>query len=587
MNLFSYLKTRIFIMQVVSEYTTLKKAGLYWKGQCPFHTEKTASFTVSPHKEIFYCFGCHVGGDVIAFIARMEHCSQKEAAYHLIDRYQIELPAILAHDIQEYKPDNKRYFQICQGVATWAHAQLLKAEHALSYLASRGISKKTIEHFMIGYIPGGLSQIKKMTADLAKESILVEELIENAILARSKQVLFSPFEERIIFPIMDHLGRPCGFGGRIFKMNDSRPKYYNSHENEHFAKGKLLFGLDKAKKNIQESQELFLVEGYIDCILMCQNGFPNTIATLGTACTLDHLLTLSRYAAQVFALYDGDSAGQQAILRIGELCWQASIELKVICLPLGEDPASFLEKGNNLQFLIEQAKDIFAFYIDTLGINFSQKTLNQKLELTRKILSMIQKIEEPLKQDFLLQTASQKLQIPPDSLKKELKRLEQKEESKVHRPSLTTQPKILPPSLVTPLEKKIFLSIMNNIHLINKSNEELLITYLPHPLCDILKKLQEEKEKEPTLGFIQFFELLSEADQHYTSKILLAYQEDSKLPLFDQLILQLQKKRWKEIVTSIKLKLNTAKEAGNEEEIAIIMRNFMDMKKKIISRQNT
>jgi DNA primase len=134
MNLFSYLKTRITILEVVGEYATLKKAGLYWKGQCPFHAEKTASFTVSPHKEIFYCFGCHVGGDVIAFIARMEQCSQMEAAKHLIERYQIELPSTLATDFGSSNDQSKRYYQICQAVAEWCHTQLLKSAEAFSYL---------------------------------------------------------------------------------------------------------------------------------------------------------------------------------------------------------------------------------------------------------------------------------------------------------------------------------------------------------------------------------------------------------------------------------------------------------------------
>ena len=158
MNLFSYLKTRITILDVVSEYATLKKAGLYWKGQCPFHSEKTASFTVSPHKEIFYCFGCHVGGDVVAFIARIEQCSQTEAAKHLIERYQIELPSTLANDMGTSNDESKRYYQICEAVAQWCHAQLLKSADAFSYLSKRGITQKNIANFTLGYFPGGLAQ---------------------------------------------------------------------------------------------------------------------------------------------------------------------------------------------------------------------------------------------------------------------------------------------------------------------------------------------------------------------------------------------------------------------------------------------
>jgi len=585
MNLFSYLKTRIAILEVVGEYATLKKAGLYWKGQCPFHAEKTASFTVSPHKEIFYCFGCHVGGDVIAFIARMEQCSQMDAAKHLIERYQIELPSTLATDIGASSDQGKRYYQICEAVAGWCHNQLLKSAEAFSYLSKRGITQKNIANFNIGYFPGGIAQVKRMTIELSKQHILIDDLLENNIITRGKNILFSPFEERIIFPITDHLGRFCGFGGRIFKPNDTRPKYYNSHENDHFAKGHLLFGLDKAKKDIQKTGSVFLVEGYTDCIAMAEHGYTNTVATLGTACTLEHLNVLSRYAQQLYVLYDGDNAGQQAILRIGQLCWQASIDLKVIRLPATEDPASFLGQNKSLEALIDQAQDIFAFFIETIGTDFGRKPLGEKLQLTRKILEMIQKLDDPLKQDILLQNACNQLAIPFDSLKKELKRIALGPNNAKTAPKPAfTQPETTPfdQGIITTLENKIFFSIMNNIQLINKENEEFLVTYLPHPLCDILNKLQEEKKRCPTVGFIQFFESLPENDQQFVSKILLATQEDIQPGLFDQLLTQLQKKHWKVIVNNIKMKLEAAKRTGNDAEITSIMHTFGELKKKII-----
>lgn len=584
MNLFSYLKTRIAILDVAGEFTTLKKAGLYWKGQCPFHSEKTASFTVSPHKEIFYCFGCHVGGDVIAFMARMEHCSQMEAAKYLIDRYQVEVPSTLAADAAKSIDEGKHYFHVCHTVAQWCHAQLLQSDSALAYLAERRISTQSINTYMLGYFPGGLAQMRRFTADLAKQNILTKDLLDAHILSQGKNILFSPFEERIIFPIADHLGRYCGFGGRIFKPNDTRPKYYNSHENDHFLKGHLLFGLDKAKKEIQKTETVFLVEGYTDCIAMAQYGHINTVATLGTACTVDHLTTLSRYAQQLYVVYDGDNAGQQAILRIGQMAWQASMELKVLHLPAKEDPASYLGKGLSLKPLISDAPDIFSFFIQTLGNGFATKPLGAKLELARKIIEMIQKLDDPLKQDILLKNASLQLEIPFESLKKELVSRGKRPVAKPlpEPPRAATLPE--PPSQeIGPLENKIFFSIMNNIQLINKENEEFLISYLPQPLCDILKKLREEKQKVPNLGFIQFFESLDEHNQTYVSKTLLA-QNDGSSGLFEQLFVQLQKKHWKVIVNSIKMKLEAAKKAGDDAQIAQIMSDFADLKKKIIGK---
>ena len=168
------------------------------------------------------------------------------------------------------------------------------------------------------------------------------------ILSESKNALYSPFEDRIMFPITDNLGRFCGFGGRTFMPQDERPKYYNSKENNFFTKGSLIFGLNVAKRDIQHKEIVFVVEGYMDCIAMAQHGYTNTVATLGTACTLEHLKQLSRYASYVYVLYDGDAAGQSAILRLTELCWNVNMDLKVIRLPRQEDPASFLAKGKAL-----------------------------------------------------------------------------------------------------------------------------------------------------------------------------------------------------------------------------------------------
>jgi len=587
MNLFNYLKTRITILDVVSEYATLKKAGLYWKGQCPFHQEKTASFTVSPHKEIFYCFGCHVGGDAISFIARIEQCSQLQAAHHLVERYQVEIPSALMHEATTKTTTDKQYYQICHEVAQWCNKQLAKSAAATAYMQSRAIAQESVTKFCLGYFPGGLTNVKQFITHMAKHNILVDDLLKANILTQGKNILFSPFEERIIFPIADHLGRFCGFGGRIFKSNETRPKYYNSHENEHFAKGSLLFGFDKAKREIQKKESVFLVEGYTDCIAMAQHGFVNTIATLGTACTLEHLTTLSRHAQQLYVLYDGDNAGHQAILRIGQLCWQASIDLKVICLPAQEDPASFLSKGLDLQPLIEQARDFFTFFIQTLGTNFNQKTLGQKLELARKVLDMIAKLDDPLKKDILLAQASAELKLPLEALKKELERPKAIKAASVSPAPVLTAPAApaADPVKASTLENKIFFAILNNIHLMNKANEEFLITYLPHPLCDILKKLREEKEKNAALGFIQFFELLNAQEQTYVSKVTLASQEDVHRTDFEYLVTQLQKKHWKAIVNTIKIKLAFARQKGDEDTITTLMQSFNELKKKIIEKK--
>ncbi len=585
MNIFSFIKSRVPIWDVINEYATLKKAGMYWKARCPFHHEKTASFTVSPHKDIFYCFGCHTTGDVISFIAKVENCSQLEAAQFLAERYQIELPSTVTLEKTEKEQEQKKqYFALCKLVAQWCHEMLSKTPSVIRYLHKRGFTQESIDCFTVGYFPGGQRSIKACIQYVKKHNILLKDLIDAHIFSESKTVVYSPFEDRLIFPITDHLGRFCGFGGRVFKAHDTRPKYYNSRENDYFAKGALLFGLDHAKKNIQETGIAFLVEGYTDCIAMVQHGFANTIATLGTACTAHHLKQLSRYAQYLYVLYDSDTAGQQAILRLTELCWQANMELKVIALPIGQDPASFLASAQDLQPCIANAKDIFLFFIESLGKDFTTKSLNEKVNLTRTLLQIIHTIDDPLKQDILLQKASKTFDIPFDSLKKELGRTahrsdttQPRESNKVPENSVNIQNHELPR-----LEKRIFCAIINNIQLFNKRNEKYLIDYMPTPLDGILKKLCTLKSTDETVAFTQFFDALTENEKHYVSKLLLEEEEPIPSALFEELVIQLHKKQWKIIVHDIKVKLAQAKRENNENKVQQIMQDFLELKQKIV-----
>lgn len=587
MNLFNFIKTRIPILDVVGEYSTLKKAGLYWKGQCPFHSEKTASFTVSPHKEIFYCFGCHAGGDVITFMAKKENCSPLEAAKLLADRFQIDIPANIDTKTSESSAEHrKRYGQVCKLFAQWCQAQLMQAPQLLQYLQQRNFTKDIIDYYMLGYFPGGAVAVKNLLQYVGKHQILPHDLIEANILVEGRSMLYSPFEERLIFPIKDHLGRFCGFGGRIYKSNDERPKYYNSKENSYFAKGSLLFGLDVAKKYIQEEEHAYLVEGYTDCMAMVQHGYKNTVATLGTACTLEHLKQLSRYAQHLYVVYDGDNAGHQAMLRLTEMCWQVNLELKVVCLPAKEDPASYLAKNHNIQSIVANAKDIFMFFIDTMGIEFSTKPLAEKIHIIRKLLETIFHIDDPLKRDILLQKASKTLEVPISAMQNELTRLEQRttphqnqgaqEQQKTEEAQATLDKGLR-------LEKKVFYAIMSNMQLLTRSNEKYVLEYLPCPLRDILKKLQHSKGENPTIEFSLFFDGLEAEERLYVSRLLLEHEENIEPSAFDNLLLQLQKKHWKVIVHDIKTKIAEAKKAGDHERVEQMLRDFLDLKQKMLS----
>ena len=576
MNLFNFIKSNIQILDVINEYVTLKKTGaLYWKSPCPFHQEKTPSFTVSPDKDIFYCFGCNESGDVISFIAKIEKLSQFEAAQYLVEKYNLSIPeTVKTSFVQSEATKNERdaYVDLCKKVAGWCNDQLYKHEKALHYLHSRKFNQESITQFTLGYFPkNGITFLLK---EMSKVGFLTNDLVDAGILFKGRNNIYSPFENRMIFPIKDHLGRFCGFGGRVLDKDDDRPKYYNSRENSFFQKGTILFGLDVAKKNIQSKNAAFLVEGYTDCIAMHSYGFKNSIATLGTACTIDHLKKVARYTQRLYIMYDSDKAGEQAILRLAQLCWSVDIEALVICLPKDSDPASFLMKKEDLKPYIMQAQDIFSFFLKTKGKDFQSKSLKEKLEATSSIIALICSLKDPLKQDILLLKASEILQISLETLRKEYS---QNTNKPAEKPVKQTVNEVL-----TPLESKLFSAILHHPTLLNDENETLLLAGLPSPYNELLSKVVNIRKENPDHSISMLQEKLTAEEQLLIHQQLFVLEEENMDLAFEQMLLQFQKKHWKSIVVNIKMKLRQATQDSNNTEVQKIVTAFQKIKLKLL-----
>lgn len=447
MDLFEFVKSQIDILALAKEHTSLKRAGIYWKGRCPFHNEKTGSFTISPHKGIFYCFGCHANGDAIGFVAKTEHCSQFEAVKLLIEKFNLVVPEQLqlhGSATTDHAQAQKQHFKTCEIVASWCQKNLTKTTPAYNYLINtRMLSTETIDRFKIGYFKGGPAGVKELISFANKYQILTADLVKAGVIGQSKTGSYSPFEERIIFPITDYLGRYCGFGGRIFKAQDQRAKYYNSRESEYFNKGALLFGLATARPAIQQQDAAILVEGYTDCVSLVQHGYANTVAVLGTACTSEHIKLIARFASQIYLLYDSDPAGQQAILRLAELCWDFNIEVQVLSLPTGEDPASYLSAGHDLTNVFAAAQDIYQFMVASSCQTLNQQNLAGKMAGISKLLQTITRIPDELKRSLLLESAAKSLGIPLETLLKASAQQQPKAKSQYARLS-TASAKIQP-----------------------------------------------------------------------------------------------------------------------------------------------
>ncbi len=590
MNLFSFIKSNIPIVSVISDHVTLKRAGVYLKGSCPFHSEKTASFTVSPHKEIFYCFGCHTGGDVITFISKLENCTPLEAAHQLCDRYHLSIPDQLTKKFNSTFSDGaqkKGYEQLCTEVASWCHEQLLKSPMGLRYLEKRGMSSAIIKQFQIGYFPAGQQGVKAFCSALQKKSFLVEDALRVNFLRNGKNSssLYSPFEDRIIFPIKDHLGRSCGFGGRTFKPHDERAKYYNSHENEFFIKGSLLYGLDLAKREIQQRGSAILVEGYTDCISLAQHGYSNSVATLGTACSAEHLKLLSRYTQQLFIMYDGDQAGQKAIIRLTELCWNASLELKIITLPSSDDPASFCARGGCVKDFIDRAADIFTFFITMMGKGLGVKTLGEKLTVAQKILELITHVHEPIKRELLINQAAATLDIPTDALKKHLLTISEPKINS-HTPSAElSQNTDDPLGMTSPLEQSLCAAVLTNFKFYQSIS--LIVDHLGNPLRTIMYQVDEFQKKEsPDDNFSAFFETLTQKQQAIVSHLLVKIDSKFTPELFESLIIQFHKKHWKTIARDVKEKIKRAQQQRDMLLMQQLLADFTKLQQHIRKRSD-
>lgn len=602
-SLFEFVKAQISILDIISERVQLRQAGSYWKGPCPFHSETDASFTVSPDRQIFYCFGCHASGDAVAFIAKIENLTQIEAAKFLIEQFKINVPEDLkksANTSLDNIAEKDTYFSMCKAVALYLHNQLLVesssqlSQTAINYLKNRGFSGESIKTFEVGYFPGGLNRVNHMVKELSRQGVLLKDLLEYGILVEGRSFLYSPFEERIIFPIKDHLGRYCGFGGRIFKQGDERPKYYNSKESDGFVKGRLLFALDVAKKEMQEKEYAFLVEGYTDCITMFQHGYKNTVATLGTACTVEHLKLLARFIKTLYVVYDGDKAGQNAILRVAEFCWGAKLDLKVVTLPAQHDPASLLCSGEGIDRYVEQAKDIFSFFVESLGGNFQQKPLSDKIALAEKIVAVIVKLDDEFKKDLVLAQAAMVMNIPFNSLKGLLERhkykkfdaissgFEAKEGDELDLPDQDEQ------SEIKLLEEKIFSAIINNEG--KKSEIQVdqdLIPYFSTNIKNLLKKfemsLQDCNCETEKKVFSHFIDSLDNKDRDWVIRLSMKNQDVSQ-ESFDLLVLRFCKVNWKQIVQGIKDEMAKAKQLNDPTRLNELLSKFLKLKEGIQSK---
>lgn len=333
------------IVDVVSENVKLRKSGRYYIGLCPFHHEKSPSFTVTPDKQIYKCFGCGEAGNVITFIMKTRNVPYTEAVEILATRANIDI--IYDDNTRNAnKVSNDKYFKLNREAAKYFYIWLKRNNKALDYLKNRGITNETIKNFGLGYAPDSWNSLMNY---LKKYGYSELDLVNCGLVLKSeKGTYYDRFRNRIMFPIFDVTGKIIGFGGRV--MDDSKPKYLNSPETKVFKKGTNLYGLNYAIRN-NRSRALVIVEGYMDCISLHQHGITNVVASLGTALTPFMAKLLKRYADKVIMSYDADNAGVNATMRGLEILRKEGLDIRILTVPEGKDPDEYIRKNSKEAFI--------------------------------------------------------------------------------------------------------------------------------------------------------------------------------------------------------------------------------------------
>ena len=497
------IKSRLDIVEVISSYLPLKKCGANYRTLCPFHSEKTPSFFVSPTRQIWHCFGCGKSGDVFKFVMEIEGIEFGDALRILAKRAGVELKPV-SPEYQKLKTERQRLYEICELACKFFEKQLegKTGKEVVKYLVERGISEESIKKWRVGWAP----ETKRSLVDfLSKKGYKRDEIEKAGLVIKSEtHEYFDRFRGRIIFPIFDINSQVIGFGGRIFKKEQGA-KYINTPNTLIYDKSKVLYGLDKAKVEIRKKNFCILVEGYTDTILAHQAGFENTVSVSGTALTQYQLAILKRYSDNLYLAFDMDIAGDFATKRGIDLAQEAGFNIKVLILPKEKDPADIISKDpKEFEKIVLNAIAILDFYFQSAFSNFDKNTLEGKREILKVLLPVIKRVENKVEQSFWVSKLAKELDTREESIWEELEKLKleergiglEREEEKILQRS---REEVLEERLLT-----LILKFPDNLNLIDENS----FSFFSQKGREVLESLKI-KNKELSLETKEYFDILS------------------------------------------------------------------------------
>ena len=570
------LQSRTDIVEVVSSYMPLKRAGRNFKGLCPFHGEKTPSFMVSPQKQIFHCFGCGEGGGAIQFVMLFEKMGFVEAVEILAKRLGMQIP------YQQTQGQNIKIklFETTQEAATFFHKNLISNKNTQpvrDYLTRRGIDEGVMKKFKLGYAFG-----KGTLMTYLRQKGFTLQMLEKASLAVSRPSGFRDlFRDRITFPIFDVRSRIVGFGARLWRDTPNAPKYLNSLENPIYSKREQLFGINFAKDEIIKKDSVFVVEGYLDMIIPYMHDIKNIVASSGTALTLEQIRTIRRYTSNVTVVFDSDTAGQTASLRALDLLLENELNVRIIKLPKGDDPDSLIRKQGKKAFLnyVDQAQDFFEYKLDVLKKTHDINSIDGKTKIVREMFETFNKLKSEVQKYEYTKKLSQAVKVKEEILLAELSKVKP-DKSFAYRDIIDTKLADKGPIPITEKAVLKFMATNNKTFAFIRKNV-LIEDFTSMPAKKVAMYLFENMDKDIKSST----QLLNMIDDKNVSRFISALIIDDDIPLEKEFlksaITKMKQQRTRKEKNKLKEEIKAAEEKGDNDMVKKLIDKYARIKSEV------
>lgn len=512
------------IVDIISQYVHLKRSGRNFFGLCPFHNEKSPSFSVSPDKQIFHCFGCGVGGNVFTFLTKIEGINFVEAIQTLAERANIQLPTLENSGDSAKEQLKSKVYKVNEFTAKYYHENLYKPEAniAQEYIKKRKLTNETLQSFQIGFS----GKVDELYQELKKQGFEEPEILESGLVNKNdKGQYIDRYRNRLMFPICDSRGKVIAFGGRV--LDDSKPKYINSPENVVYSKGRNLFGLNVAKKG--DTKQLLIVEGYMDVISLHQRGITNVVAPLGTALTQQQGWLLRKNSEKIILSFDSDEAGLMAKMRALDILQNMGCDLRILQMEGAKDPDEYIIKYGNARFnnLVEKALSVVEFKVKVLKQNLNLEVVNDKIKFLNEIAKLIAKVDNTIEREVYIEKIAKEYEISKEAIYAEVNKLtyvgtkSEKVLEKV-KPVISHKKKEEEiPQAIIKRENTVIAILLtgdNNIFQIIKQNIQIE-DFKDTINQEIAKKLYEELEKGNS-NINSIIDTLGEEEQSHITEIM-------------------------------------------------------------------